>query len=310
MTDLPDLAPLRPAAMRSSLSEFASPELTVLRSCEFSYVAKIGTPLDDILVPLLRESALPDLVGRPGVSGVVTTPDLADLVPAELGLAVAADALQAHHAVHLALSRIPGRVWADFASEIDPTAIVHPAAWVAPRNVQIGAGAEIMPFAMVGERSSIGAGSRIHANAVIGGEAYEIVMVDGGQVLRPQTGGVVIGRNCEIMTGSVVTRAAFGGATMIGDRTVLDSGVTISHDTRIGSDVRIGGGSWVGGRVVIGNRVALGPNSTISNGLNIGDHAKVALGSVVTLDIAAGARVAGNFAIAHEKFVEQMRRNR
>lgn len=305
-----DPAALRPVPARSSLVEFVRFGLEVVRPCIFSCPGKILTPADDILVPLTLETALDDLVARPGIAGVITTAALAPRVPRELGLAVAVDPLAVHHRIHCALAGMPGRLWTDFPSEIDPGAVVHPTAWIAPNNVQIGAGAVVMAQAVVHERSAIGPGTRIHSHAVIGADAYEIVMVDGHQQLRPQTGGVAIGRGCEIMAGSVVTRTAFCGATMIGDHSVLDGNVTVSHDCRIGEDVRIGGGSWLGGRVSIGDGASLGPNCTIANGLIVGEHAKVSLGSVVTRDVPANGHVSGNFAIEHMRLIEHLRRIR
>lgn len=299
-----------PAPVRSFLEEFAGPGLDIVRTCAFSYPAKIGTPVDDVLVPLVRAEALGDLLARSGVTGVITTRALASLVPDALGLAIAEDPMRAHHEIHLALARMPGRLWRDFPSEVDESADVHPTAWIAPRGVRIGADATVMPHAVVHALSTIDAGTRIHSHAVIGADAYEIVMVDGRQVLRPQTGGVSIGRCCEIMTGTVVTRAAFCGATMIGDHSVLDCNSVVSHDCRIGTGVRVGGGSWLGGRVTIGDRAALGPGCTIGNGLTVGPAAKVSLGAVVTRDVAAGAHVSGNFAIEHARMVDHMRQIR
>lgn len=310
MTLAEQIAAIGSPAIRSSLAEFASERLQVVRSCLFSCPAKILTPADDILVPLLHEGALSDLLGRNGIAGVITTPELAGKVPNGMGLAITNEPLRAHHEIHVLLSQMPGRLFADFPSEIDPSAEVHPTAWIASRNVRIGAGVRILPFAVVNERSEVGEGSCIHSQAVIGGDAYEIVMIDGQQVLRPQTGGVVIGKNCEILTGSVITRAAFWGATILGDHTVLDCKVIVSHDCHIGTNVRIGGSSWLGGRVKIGDRASLGPNCSISNGLRVGEGAKVSIGAVVTRDVAPHSHVSGNFAIDHQKLIEQLRRTR
>lgn len=297
-----------PAHRRSSLDEFAGlGGLKVVRNCTFSYAAKVLTPVDDILVPLFAQSALNNLLSRDGIAGVVTTAALASAVPSDLGLALAPDPIQAHHLIHLALAKMPNRLWAPFDTEIHPSAVVHPRAFVAPYNVRIGADVEIMPFAVVHERCTIEAGTRIHAHSVIGADAYEIVMIDGMQTLRPQTGGVAIGSHCEILSGSRLTRAAFAGLTTLGDHTVLDCNVVVSHDVHIGSNVRIGGSSWIGGRVTIGDWASIGPGSTIGNGIVVGARAKVSLGAVVTRDVAPDAHVSGNFAIEHSKFVSFLR---
>lgn len=298
------------APVRSSLSEFTEAGIEVLRPCSFSFVGKILTPVNDLLVPLVVETALTDLLGRPGVAGVLTTRSLADRVPAPLGLAICDDPMRTHHEIHMALSLKSGRLWQDFPSEIDPQAQVHPGAWIAPRNVRVGPGAVVMTGAIINERCFLGEGTRIHHQAVIGADAYEIVMVDGHQQLRPQTGGVFIGRHCEILAGSIVTRSAFCGATVIEDHVVMDCNVTVSHDCRIQPDVRIGGSSWLGGRVVVGKRATLGPNCTIGNGLSIGTRAKVSLGAVVTRDVPDDSHVSGNFAIRHDRMVDHLRQIR
>lgn len=278
-----------------------------MRSCRFSFAAKILTPVDDLLVPLIKAEALADITGRSGIAGVIATPDLADRVPSTLGLAIADDPIHAHHDIHVALARMPGRLWNDFDSEIDSSATISPAAWVAPRNVRVGPGVVVMAGAVVAERVVIGAGTRIHPRAVIGSDAYEIVMLDGNQSLRPQTGGVEIGARCEILAGTIVTRSAFCGATTIHDHSVIDGNAVISHDCRIGRNVRIGGGAWIGGRVAVGDGAALGPNCTIGNGLRVGASAKISLGSVVTRDVAEGGHVSGNFAIDHGRMLDHLR---
>ena len=295
---------------RSSLEEFEQLGLEIVRPCRFSFVAKILTPLNDILVPLAKADAIADLCSRPGIAGVLATRQLASSVPESLGLAIVDDPMRSHHEIHTALARMPGRLWQDFATRIDRSAQIHPSAYVASTNVQIGPDAIIMPGAVIHERTCIGAAARIHAHAVVASDAYEIIILDGCQRLRPQTGGVEIGNQCEIGPSSVITRSAFGGATSIERNSVLDANVTISHDCRIGSNVRIGGGSWIGGRVAIGESASLGPNCTIGNGLTIGERANVALGAVVTRPVGAGAHVSGNFAIDHARMIDHLRRIR
>jgi UDP-3-O-[3-hydroxymyristoyl] glucosamine N-acyltransferase len=214
------------------------------------------------------------------------------------------------HAVHSLLAGIPGRLWVDFESEIDPSADIRPGAYVAPKNVRIGRDAVVMAGAVVHERTSIGEKTRIHSSAVIGAEAYEIIYIDGRQTLRPQTGGVWIEDSCEVLSGTTITRAAFCGATTLESWSVLDCNVTVSHDTLIGSNVRIGGSSWIGGRVTIDDGAVLGPNCTVANGISIGQSARVSLGSVVTRNVEPLGHVSGNFAIPHKTFIENIKKSR
>lgn len=296
---------------RSRLSEFAADlGMRVIRDCAFTYAAKILTPLDDVLVPLLRANAVEDLISRSGVAGVIATPELAELVPKDLGLAISDAPLIVLDDLHRLLHATPRRLWTDFPSEIDPAAEIHPTAVVPVNNVRVGPRAQVRALAYVAERSILGADSCVHAGAIVGGDAYELVFRNDQQFLRPQSGGVELGRGVQIMSGSVVTRAAFGGATRLDDRTVLDANVVVSHDARVGQDVRVGGGAWIGGRVAIGDRASLGPGCVISNGLKVGADAKVSMGAVVTRDVADGAHVTGNFAIDHQRFLDNLRATR
>lgn len=293
---------------RTSLSELADQfDFELIRDGSFTYPAKILTPVDDILVPFVNAAALGDLTSRAGIAAVVATRDLMELVPQHMGLAVAASPLEVLDAIHRHLAATPGRLWSDFATTISPSARVHPSAVIPERNVRILDGAEVMALAVIGERVVIGPESRVHSHACVGAEAYEIVRVSGLQRLRPQTGGTVVGRRCEILSGAVISSSAFAGATHIGDHVVLDSNVTVSHDANIGDGTRVGGGSWLGGRVQIGRDVSVGPGCVIANGLNVGEGARLSLGAVVTRDIKPGEQVSGNFAISHQRFIEHLR---
>ena len=88
--------------------------------------------------------------------------------------------------------------------------------------------------------------------------------------------------------------------------------VTIGDDTRIGPAVQIytaehpldaglrRSGVESGRPVVIGSNVWIGGGAIILPGVRIGDDAIVGAGSVVTHDVPAGGRVAGNPARPHE----------
>lgn len=301
---------LERVARRSSLADFADDDLEVLRDCPFSFVAKIATPVDDIVVPLFRESAMEELAARDGIAGVITTRELAGRIPASLGLAVCDAPMVALDRIHRQLAADPEWPRKRIATRIGEGCRIHEGAIVAPHDVVIEADCEILPGAIVHPGTQIGRGTRVHSTAVIGADAYEVVMVDGVQRLRPQTGGTAIGENCEILSGTVITRAAFCGATTIGNHVVLDCNGTVSHDCWISDNVRVGGGSWLGGRVTIGERASIGPNVAVANGIAIGRRAKVSIGSVVTRDVGVDEQVSGNFAISHGRFLANLRQIR
>jgi len=63
----------------------------------------------------------------------------------------------------------------------------------------------------------------------------------------------------------------------------------------------------IAGSAVLGDDVWVGPSASISSEINVGNGAAISLGAVVTRDVEAGARVSGNFAIDHERFLTFMR---
>jgi UDP-3-O-[3-hydroxymyristoyl] glucosamine N-acyltransferase len=93
----------------------------------------------------------------------------------------------------------------------------------------------------------------------------------------------------------------------LGEETLLDSLVYIAHDVQIGRRVQVCAMASVFGRSVIGDDAYLGPSCVIKNGLMIGESARINMGSVVTENVGANIAVSGNFAIAHDRFLEHIR---
>lgn len=142
-----------------------------------------------------------------------------------------------------------------------------------------------------------------------------------GPLLRAEKRVRIVKRNCEITFGrkvnlhrdiklSVFGNAGYkavleiGDGTAIGDRTEIHAArsVKIGNGTLIAWDCcimdrdyhKLESDSEVTKPVSIGNHVWIGCNSIILKGVNIGDGAVVAAGSVVTKDVPEGALVAGN----------------
>lgn len=296
------------AGLTVFLSDFAgSVGYRVVRDASFQHVAKIATRLSAKVVPLLQAKYASELVDNGQFSAVITSEDLADLVPEGLGLAVAPDPIAAHATLHARACETPGLLWESFETEIGPGCFIADGAVIPERDVRIGRGSVIRHGAVISPRSVIGEGVDIHEYCVVGSAAYEIVIIDGQQVLRPQAGGVRIGDGTQLLPGVAISRTAFGGFTEVGTNTVIDHQCVLSHDAEVGANTRIGGLSWIGGRVRIGNHVTIGPQVTIAKGLTLGDKCNVTLGSVVTRDVGEGARVSGNFAVPHERFLETLR---
>lgn len=293
---------------RISLSELARPlGLDVRRDARIAHVGKVPTRLDDRLVPCGKQTHLDEAAREAGIAAYVVPEGLADAVPAGAGLIVAERPVFEAMRIHEHLADLSGFLWADFDSRIDPSAVVMPGAYVAPRNVRIGPRSVVFPQAVVLERSVIGADCEIGPGTVIGGEAFEQFPGASPKRIIKQGGGVWIDDWVTIQAKGTVIRSTFGGFTRIGRETKIDAQVHIAHDCQIGQRVTITACSEVSGRVEIGDDAYLGPNCTVSNGVRIGTGATVTIGSVVVRDVPDGVRVTGNFALAHENWLRLIR---
>lgn len=291
-----------------SLSELAGPlGLTVARDAELSCVGKVPTRLKGRLVPCGKQSHLDEAAEQDGIVAYVVPSELSNAVPESAGLVIADKPVVTAMAIHEYLCNLPGFLWEDFETQIDPSAVVMPGAYIAPRNVRIGAKSVIGPNAVIFERSIIGACCQIGATCVIGMDAFEKKPGASAKTLLLQAGGVMIKDHVTLLPGCTVARSTFGGFNQIGEETKVDAQTYIAHDCVIGKRVTICACCDISGRVEIGDDAYLGPNCTISNGIRIGARAIVTLGAAVIRNVPDDIRVTGNFALPHAKWLNIIR---
>jgi sugar O-acyltransferase (sialic acid O-acetyltransferase NeuD family) len=97
-----------------------------------------------------------------------------------------------------------------------------------------------------------------------------------------------IGRGCLIAPGVII-----GPGVEIGDHTILNSAVTIDHDTTIQENVIMGSGVHLPGYVKVLSDTFIGVGSCCVNGVTIGRNCLIGAGSVVTKDVPDGVIAAG-----------------
>ena len=262
-----------------------------------------------VLAPFYDCRYLAELECNQDISMVLTTPSLLTSVPADRGVATCADPLESLFALHCRLLEA-GHYGASAANEIAHDAHIHPTAYIAGRDVRIGAGTVIGPKAVIEERCFIGENCVIGAGTVIGAEGFEVRWVGGRQIAVPHGGGVRIGARVTIQSNSAVDRALFGGCTEIGDDTLIDNLVHVAHAVSIGMRCRLHACVCVNGSTVVGDDVRIGPNATISSALCLGDGAQISLGAVVTRDVPPAGHVSGNFAVDHKRLLAHIRQIR
>ncbi|HPX93832.1 MAG TPA: DapH/DapD/GlmU-related protein [Bacillota bacterium] len=242
---------------------------------------------------------------------LLTTNELAlSLSTDTFGLAITSNPRELFFRLHNFLCSQDGYRRPEFASRIDPTAMVSAKAHVAEANVVIGAGVVLEPFVMIYPDTVIGDYSVIRAGTILGGVGFEFKRTGDEVMSVSHAGGVIIEDHVEIQNNACIDRAIYPwDDTRISSYSKLDNHVYVAHGCKIGKRALITAHSVVGGRVVVGDDVWIGFNATIRNGLKIGDRARVNMGAVVTRSVGNDESVTGNFAIPHDQFLKLLKRD-
>lgn len=188
---------------------------------------------------------------------------------------------------------------------------IHSFSCISENNVVIGDNVIIEEFCSIKENTVIGDNSIIRAGSIIGSEGFEFK--ERGETLFRvnHVGGVIIGANVEIQSNCCIDKAIYPwDNTVIGDYSKLDNLIHVGHGVKIGKRTMIVTHSAIGGRTQIGDDCWLGIGAVVRNGLKIGDNARANMGAVVTKSIPENAAVTGNFAIAHDKFISNIKKDK
>lgn len=151
--------------------------------------------------------------------------------------------------------------------------LVHP-------DAVIEAGVTIGPGTRVWARTHVRTGARIGSDCIVG----ENVFIDTG---------VVVGDRCKIQNNCLL----YHGLT-VADEVFIGPAVCITNDRNPRAANPDGGRKseedWTVSPVRIGRGASLGAQSVVVAGCDIGEHALVGAGSVVTRSVPAHRLVAGN----------------
>lgn len=188
---------------------------------------------------------------------------------------------------------------------IHPTAIIHEEARIAP-DVHIGA------YAVIG-RSTIGAGSIIHAHVVVleGCTIGERVVIephccigasgavwvwgdDDTRVVLPQLGGVSIGDDSFLSADVAVVRGSLNEDTTIGKGCMIAPGSKLGHSVVLEERVHLANNVSIAGSARIGARSFLGSGSSVRSHARLAPDTIVGVGAAVVRDVLEpGTTVAG-----------------
>jgi len=183
---------------------------------------------------------------------------------------------------------------------------VHPSA-VVEAGAVLGKGVRVGPFCHVGPEAvlhdgvelishvvvtgptTLGEGTQVHPNAVLGGPPQNLKHKGGRTTLT-------IGRHCVIREAVTVHRGTdtSRAATTIGDNCLLMAYAHVAHDCQIGNNVTFANGATLGGHCEIGDGVILGGLSAVHQFVRIGHHAFVGGATGIPGDVIPFGMAIGN----------------
>ena len=156
----------------------------------------------------------------------------------------------------------------------------------------VGADCLIYPNVTIRERVTIGDRCIIHSGTVLGSDGFGFATDAKVHHKIPQIGVVVIEDDVEIGANCTIDRATMG-ETRIGRGSKLDNLIHIAHNVKIGEGTLIAAQTGIAGSTVLGEYCVLGGQVGIVPHIEIGDGAVLAAQSGVTKSIRDGETVFG-----------------
>ncbi|MBD9495975.1 acyl-ACP--UDP-N-acetylglucosamine O-acyltransferase [Ensifer adhaerens] len=186
------------------------------------------------------------------------------------------------------------------SAKIHPSSIVESGA-VIGENVKIGPFCYIGPKVVLGDdiellshvvvigRTSVGKGTKIFPNAVVGGDSQSVhhSAVDTE---------LLIGTNCTIREGVTMNTGTVehGGKTVVGDNNLFLANSHVAHDCRLGSNIILSNNVMLAGHVTVEDRVILGGGCAVHQFTRVGRQAFVGGLSAVSYDVIPYGMLNGN----------------
>lgn len=176
--------------------------------------------------------------------------------------------------------------------KIHPTAIIHPEAvidsevYIGPYSIIgkciINKGTKIHPHVVIYDNSILGQNVTVEAGSYVGATGVAWIWdKNGGRVIQPQVGGVVIGDECFIGTDVTIVRGSLNEFTEIGHHTLIAHGTKIGHGVRIGAYCHFANNVSIAGSAVIDDRCFFGAAAVVSSNIRLAEGIIVGAGAVV-----------------------------
>lgn len=168
---------------------------------------------------------------------------------------------------------------------VGPGAKLHPTVEVGPYaviggQVTIGAGTTVGPHAVIEGRTRIGERNKVFQFASVGAQPQDLKYAGEDSALE-------IGDENLIREFTTLHKGTTGGGgvTRIGNRNLFMAYAHVAHDCRVGDGCVLANAATLGGHVDIGDHVILGGLAAVHQFTRIGQHAFVAGGTMVVMDV-------------------------
>lgn len=251
-------------------------------------LVRFDAKADSLITFCGNADVLPDILSNPKIKALITTARICksnEAILKAVPTIISDSPMEAFYSLHQHLfEKTCFYSDYDFAREIGVGCSIHPFA-VIEDGVRIGNKVRIGPFCCIKKGTRIGDDCTIDANTVIGGDGFEVKVINGLPTTIPHCGGVRIERNVEIGAGCVIDKAMFDGATTLGENTKVDNLVQVAHNCTIGRNVLICANVQLSGSVTIGDQCYLAPSVSIRDQVSVVGGAFIGIGAVVTKEI-------------------------
>jgi UDP-N-acetylglucosamine acyltransferase len=164
-------------------------------------------------------------------------------------------------------------------AKLHPTVEVGPYAVIGPQ-VTIGAGTTVGPHAVIEGRTRLGERNRVFQFASVGAQPQDLKYAGEDSALE-------IGNENLIREFTTLHKGTTGGGgvTRIGDGNLFMAYAHVAHDCQVANGCVLANAATLGGHVEIGDHVILGGLAAVHQFTRIGQHAFVAGGAMVVMDV-------------------------
>lgn len=173
-------------------------------------------------------------------------------------------------------------------AQVDDNVVVGPFCHVGPKVV-LGADVVLSSHVVVIGRTTVGKGTKIFPNAVIGGDSQSVHHSAVDTTLT-------IGENCTIREGVTMNTGTVehGGATVVGNNNLFLAYAHVAHDCRLGNNIILSNNVMLAGHVTVEDRAILGGGSAVHQFTRIGRQAFIGGLSAVSYDVIPYGMLNGN----------------